>query len=300
MSTSNPTTTTQAVHTHYSTLARAPTANPSHTLKVAQSFGYTTEDLAAIPEGANLGVSCGNPFAIAGIKAGETVIDLGSGGGFDVFQAARKVGPSGLSIGIDANSDMLSLANSNASKSNTKNVKFILADITSIPLEVESADCIISNCVINLLEQDKKKLCFGECFRLLKEGGRLAVSDVLAKKAITGELRGDLGLYVGCVSGASLVGEYEGWLREVGFEDILIVDKKVDLNIYKERVRVSEGATDEMKDSQSSCCGPVSSSCGSKASDDEKTAEALAKRVADIDFNEWVSSFSIYAVKPKK
>jgi len=211
--------TSQAVHAHYSSLARSdPKANTTHIQKVAESFGYTPEDLAGIPSGANLGVSCGNPFAIAGIKPGETVIDLGSGGGFDVFQAARKVGPSGLAIGVDSSADMLALARKNAEKSNTTNVKFILADITSIPLEDESADCIISNCVINLLEPEKKKVCFGECFRLLKEGGRLAVSDILAKKVFTEELRRDLGLYVGCVSGASLVGEYEGWLREVGFE----------------------------------------------------------------------------------
>ncbi|PVH81874.1 putative UbiE/COQ5 family methyltransferase [Cadophora sp. DSE1049] len=299
---SNPT--TQAVHDHYSSLARSdPTANTSHALKVASSFGYTPEDLAHIPEGANLGVSCGNPFAIAGIKPGETVIDLGSGGGFDVFQAALKVGPTGLAIGIDSSSDMLALARTNAAKSHTTNVKFILADITAIPLENESADCVISNCVINLLEPEKKKVCFDECFRLLKEGGRLAVSDILAKKVFTEELRRDLGLYVGCVSGASLVGEYEGWLREVGFEDILIMDKKSDLNIYKERVPSSESAAVEAKDSESPCCGPITSCCGTKASSEgnAESAETLAKRVADIDFNEWVTgSYSIYAVKPKK
>jgi arsenite methyltransferase len=180
--------TTQHVIDHYSNLAREDSAkNAEHINKVAESFGYAPEDLANIPEGANLGVSCGNPFAIAGVKAvglsylilllhllpfffltifsktsvesrdantmkGETVIDLGSGAGFDVFQAARKVGPTGLSIGVDMSQDMLSRARQNAEKSSITNVKFILSPITKIPLESESADCIISNCVINLLK----------------------------------------------------------------------------------------------------------------------------------------------------
>jgi arsenite methyltransferase len=151
---------------------------------------------------------------------GETVIDLGSGAGFDVFQAARKVGPTGLSIGVDMSQDMLSRAEKNASKASITNVKFVLSPITKIPLESESANCIISNCVINLLQQDEKPVCFGEVYRLLKPGGRLAVSDILAKKAFTEELKRDMGLYVGCISGASLVSEYEGWLKEAGFEGL--------------------------------------------------------------------------------
>lgn len=149
---------------------------------------------------------------------GETVLDLGSGAGFDVFQAARKVGPEGLSIGVDMSQDMLSRAEINATKGSVTNVKFVLSPITKIPLEAETLDCVISNCVINLLEESQKKICFAEVYRLLKPGGRLAVSDILAKKLISDELRTDLGLYVGCISGASLVDEYEAWLREVGFE----------------------------------------------------------------------------------
>ncbi|KAG4427106.1 hypothetical protein IFR05_017411, partial [Cadophora sp. M221] len=248
------------------------------------------------------------------IQAGETVIDLGCGGGFDVFQAARKVGTSGLVIGVDSSEEMLALARRNALKVSTStgtgdggedengNVRFVYADITSIPLESGSADCVISNCVINLLEEGRKKVCFEECFRLLREGGRLAVSDILAKKAFTKELRRDIGLYVGCVSGANLVGEYERWLKEVGFEDILIVDKKSDLNIYKERSSSSENKAVESENSGSSCCAPTASFCGSEVVGDEKIAAegAVANSVADIDFNEWVSSYNIYAVKPKK
>lgn len=247
---------------HYSALAREDASNnAAHIKKVAESFGYDAEDLAAIPEGANLGLSCGNPLAVAGLKSvrslafnvhlrsphtmsqlfedprqvpwscdshvadaflqGETVLDLGSGAGFDVFQAARKVGPEGLSIGVDMSQDMLSRAEINATKGSVTNVKFVLSPITKIPLEAETLDCVISNCVINLLEESQKKICFAEVYRLLKPGGRLAVSDILAKKLISDELRTDLGLYVGCISGASLVDEYEAWLREVGFEGIL-------------------------------------------------------------------------------
>ncbi|KAH6722607.1 putative UbiE/COQ5 family methyltransferase [Leptodontidium sp. MPI-SDFR-AT-0119] len=295
--------TIKAVHDHYSSLAlEDPTKNTAHILKVASSFGYTPDDLASIPPGSNLGVSCGNPLAIAGAKTGETIIDLGCGGGFDVFQAARKVGPTGLAIGVDSSEDMLALARRNASKAGVGNVRFVFADITAIQLESGSADCVISNCVINLLEEGRKKVCFKECFRLLREGGRLAVSDILAKKNFTEELKRDIGLYVGCVSGASLVGEYEGWLREAGFEDILIVDKKSDLNIYKERSSSSEGNAVESKNSGSSCCAPATSCCGTGVSKNGNAAseDTNSKRVADIDFNEWVSSYSIYAVKPKK
>jgi ubiquinone/menaquinone biosynthesis C-methylase UbiE len=143
---------------------------------------------------------------------------MGAGAGFDVFQAARKVGSTGLAIGIDMSSDMLSRARLNATKASIKNVKFVQSPITSIPLDSESADCIISNCVINLLSHNDKKVCFGEIFRLLRPGGRLAVSDTLAKKPFPREMQRDMGLYVGCISGASLVSEYEAWLEEVGFE----------------------------------------------------------------------------------
>jgi arsenite methyltransferase len=151
------------------------------------------------------------------------VIDLGSGAGFDVFQAARKIGPTGLSIGVDMSQDMLDRANRNAEKSNITNVKFILSPITHIPLESETADCVISNCVVNLLPRNEKLVCFSEVYRLLKPGGRLAASDILAKKAFPEDLQRDMGLYVGCVSGASLVEEYESWLREAGFKGIPIL-----------------------------------------------------------------------------
>jgi arsenite methyltransferase len=149
---------------------------------------------------------------------GETVIDFGCGAGFDVFQAARKVGSTGLSIGVDMSQEMLSRASKNASQASITNVKFVLSPITKIPLENNSADCIISNCVINLLSPSEKPICFAEVYRLLKPGGRLAVSDILAKKEFPEELRRDSGLYVGCISGASMVNEYESWLKDAGFK----------------------------------------------------------------------------------
>ncbi|KFX87217.1 hypothetical protein V490_08432, partial [Pseudogymnoascus sp. VKM F-3557] len=149
-----------------------------------------------------------------------------------------------------------------------------------------SADCIISNCVINLVPGADKALVFSEIWRLLKPGGRVAVSDILARKELSPELKGHLGLYVGCISGASLVGEYEAWLRGVGFQDVLIVDKKSDLNIYKERTDAEE---------KGGCGTPAvgsSSCCGTRIPITDKSD------VANIDFNEWVGSFEVYAVKP--
>lgn len=146
------------------------------------------------------------------------MIDLGCGAGFDIFQAARQVGQNGMAIGVDMSQDMLARARSNAEKGGFVNVRFILSHITKISLEDRSVDCVISNCVVNLLPQAEKLVCFKEVFRLLRPGGRMAVSDILAKKEFPEELRTDIGLFVGCISGASLVGEYENWLKEAGFE----------------------------------------------------------------------------------
>ncbi|KFY15948.1 hypothetical protein V491_05496, partial [Pseudogymnoascus sp. VKM F-3775] len=181
--------------------------------------------------------------------------------------------------------DMLELAAKNLAKSALTNVTFVKAPITATTLPSGEADCIISNCVINLVPGADKALVFSEIWRLLKPGGRVAVSDILARKELSPELKGHLGLYVGCISGASLVGEYEGWLRGVGFQDVLIVDKKSDLNIYKERTDAGEKGCGAPATSSSSCCG---TSIPITGKDD----------VANIDFNEWVGSFEVYAVKP--
>ncbi|KUL88253.1 hypothetical protein ZTR_05033 [Talaromyces verruculosus] len=187
---------------------------------IAMAFGYSEEDLLSLPEKTNLGLSCGNPVAYANVKEGETIVDLGSGGGIDVFLAARKVGPTGKAIGIDMTKDMIDLATKNAKASGLSNTSFIEASITSIPLPDSSVDCIISNCVINLVPAKDKGLVFHEIARLLKPGGRLAVSDILARKELPKSIVDDMALYVGCIAGASQVTEYEEYLRQAGFQDI--------------------------------------------------------------------------------
>lgn len=191
------------VNKRYGSIDKSSTGQYEQT--VAKAFGYTEEELAAIPEGANLGLSCGNPLALAKLRNGETVIDFGSGAGFDVFAAAKMVGPSGKALGVDMNENMIKKANANKAKSNTKNLEFIEGAITAVPLPDSIADCIISNCVINLVPVSEKQLAFNEMYRLLKPGGRVAVSDILARKELTEDMKKNIALYVGCISGASQV-----------------------------------------------------------------------------------------------
>ncbi|KAH7630027.1 S-adenosyl-L-methionine-dependent methyltransferase [Sordaria sp. MPI-SDFR-AT-0083] len=237
----------EEVAKHYS--AASQTTSVKYGETVAKSFGYTEEELANIPEGANLGLSCGNPLAITSLREGETVIDLGSGAGFDVFLAAHRVGPTGRSIGIDFNDDMLSRANALKSKRGfpDSQVSFIKGSITSIPLESGIADCIISNCVINLVPEAEKPLVFKEMHRVLKSGGRVAVSDILAKKPLPEKLRNDIAMYVGCIAGASEKQQYETWLKEAGFDQVLIQDTGADINVYLD--------TDE-EGNRGGCCAP--------------------------------------------
>ena len=188
--------------------------------EIATALGYSGEDLEAVPEGANLGLGCGNPQAIAALRPGETVVDLGSGGGFDCFLAARKVGPEGRVIGVDMTPEMVALARENAARFGFDNVSFRLGEIENLPLADASVDVIISNCVVNL--SSDKRAVYREAFRVLKPGGRLAISDVLATAPMPEELRKDLELWASCVSGASLVDDLEGILSELGFQQIVI------------------------------------------------------------------------------
>ncbi|KAJ5358683.1 uncharacterized protein N7496_011096 [Penicillium cataractarum] len=245
----------------------------SYERKVATAFGYDLEDLRSLPDNANLGVSCGNPLATANISLGETVVDLGSGGGIDVLLAAKKVGTEGKAIGIDMTKDMLELARRNAKNAGTTNASFIEAFITSIPLPSSTVDCIISNCVVNLVPEPEKPLVFHEIFRLLKPGGRVAISDILAKQELPLEIRQDLSLYVGCIAGASQVGDYEKYLKEAGFQDVLILNTNSDLNLYKEM-----GQKEDAEDAPSK-----SSCCGNAATNESKVTNMLA----DVDFNLW-------------
>ncbi|MBI4349509.1 MAG: arsenite methyltransferase [Elusimicrobia bacterium] len=200
--------------------------------EVSLKFGYSPEELAAVPEGANMGLGCGNPQAIAALEAGETVLDLGAGGGFDAFLAARRVGPQGRVIGVDMTPAMVSKARANAAKAGFANVDFRLGEIEHLPVADATVDAIISNCVINL-SPDKPQV-FREAFRVLKRGGRLAVSDVVASAALPAEMREDLKLLSGCISGAAAADELERWLKGAGFTDIRIAPKEESRSFIKD------------------------------------------------------------------
>jgi len=191
--------------------------------EMSRRNGYTEAELAAAPEGSNLGLGCGNPQAIASIQRGETVLDLGSGAGFDAFLAARAVGPKGHVIGVDMTPEMVTIARANAAKVGHDNVGFRLGEIEHLPVADSTVDVIISNCVINL--SPDKPAVFRETFRVLKSGGRLAVSDVVAMSPIPDELKKDWELYTGCVAGASIVDDLRSMLGEAGFVDIRITRK---------------------------------------------------------------------------
>ncbi|KAH6990096.1 S-adenosyl-L-methionine-dependent methyltransferase [Ilyonectria destructans] len=277
------------VRAHYSTASQNNSAE--YGSAIAKSFGYSEEELASIPTGSNLGLSCGNPLAIASIREGETVIDLGSGAGFDAFLASSRVGASGKVIGVDMNKDMLAKANKIKSETDKVNVTFVESRITDMAvLESGIANCIISNCVINLVPAAEKHLVFNEMFRLLKPGGRLAISDVLAKKPLPETLRSDIAMYVGCISGASEVHEYEQFLQDAGFREIVIADTKSDLNVYIQ--------TNKDGSKKADCCIPseVGKSTSNRAMDccvPNRSYESLT----GTDLNEWIGSFKVYAVR---
>jgi arsenite methyltransferase len=189
----------------------------------ARAMGYSDVDLAAVPDGANLGLGCGNPGAIAALRAGETVIDLGSGAGFDCFLAARAVGPTGRVIGVDMTHEMLAKARANAVSIGVANVEFRLGELEHLPVADNTADVIVSNCVVNLVP-DKEQV-FREAFRVLKSGGRLAISDVVNIAPLAADLSEDADLLCGCVSGAVPAGQIEAWLTEIGFVDVAVTVK---------------------------------------------------------------------------
>ncbi len=202
-------------------------------------MGYSKQDLTSVPEGANMGLGCGNPVALASLQPGETVVDLGSGGGFDCFLAAKQVGDSGKVIGVDMTPDMLSRARENAKKIQAKNVEFRLGEIEHLPVADNSADIIMSNCVINL-SPDKQKV-YRDTFRILKPGGRLAISDIVATVPLPAEVQNDLALVSACVGGAATIDDTVDMLKEAGFEDIKITPKD------ESRKLISEWAPGESK-----------------------------------------------------
>jgi arsenite methyltransferase len=190
---------------------------------ISQKIGYTEEDLKAVPEEANLGLGCGNPIALASLKQGEIVLDLGSGAGFDCFLAASKVGDRGRVIGVDMTPEMIEKARENARKGSYTNVEFRLGEIEHLPIADNSVDAVISNCVINL-SPDKKGV-FAEAFRALKPGGRLMISDIVLLKELPAFIKDSLEAYIGCVAGAMLKDEYLKAVRAAGFRDVKIMDE---------------------------------------------------------------------------
>lgn len=289
----------ETIRDKYAAVAASSLTNESGGVQaVAEAFGYSAEELRSIPAEANMGLSCGNPTATANLRPGEVVVDLGSGGGMDVLLAAKKVGPTGRAIGIDMTDEMLDRARKNAEKAGASNVAFHKATIDALPLEDGSADCIISNCVINLASD--KRAVFREMARVLKPGGRVAVSDIALKKPLPPEIEQDILAYVGCIAGAIPVEEYRDGLSAAGFAHVEVIDSGADLNAYAQ----IEG--------QVGCCGtamepetvslggssPASSCCSSSKS---KTPELLA-RLAELtrrhDINEYAASVKVFAVKP--
>ena len=217
--------------------------------EISKNIGYSDEELKNVPEGSNLGLGCGNPTAIASLKEGETVIDLGSGAGFDCFLASKKVGKTGKVIGVDMTPEMLKKARENAKNGNYKNVEFRKGEIENLPVENNSVDVIISNCVINL--SPNKKKVFNESFRVLKHGGRLAISDIVILKELPEFIKKSYEAYVGCISGAVLKEKYIEMIREAGFKNIIINDERVfpvDLalkNPITQELIKKEGISDE-------------------------------------------------------
>jgi arsenite methyltransferase len=247
---------------------------------VAEAFGYTTEELISIPAAANMGLSCGNPTATARLRRGEVVVDLGSGGGLDVFLASKLVGPEGRSIGIDMTPAMIERAWANAEAGGYKNVEFHLANIDQLPLAEASADCVISNCVINLAPD--KPAVFREIFRVLKPGGRLAVSDIALKSELPEAVASSLAAYVGCISGAIPIDTYREELLKAGFEVVEIVESGSDLNAYAKI------------ENQSACCSPTMTS---DLPEGATLHQDLASLLSTYDVNQAAASVRVYALK---
>jgi SAM-dependent methyltransferase len=263
-------------------------SNDSGVRAVAEAFGYSADELTSIPAEANMGLSCGNPTATAHLRPGEVVVDLGSGGGLDVFLAAKKVGADGRAIGIDMTPEMIERARVNAASGGYTNVEFHQSTIDNIPLPDASVDCVISNCVLNLAPD--KPAVFREIVRILKPGGRLAVSDIALKTELPQAIARSMAAYVGCIAGAIRIEDYRAGLLDAGFEHVEIVDSGADLNAYAKA------------ENQSGCCSPAMAegSCCAPASDGSALHTELAELLKSYDVNATAASVKVYAVKPKK
>jgi SAM-dependent methyltransferase len=315
----------EAVRSRYGAVAASNLSSAQHGVRaVAEAFGYSREELQSIPAEANMGLSCGNPTAMAHLREGETVVDLGCGGGLDVFLAAAKVGPSGRAIGIDMTPEMIERARRNAAKGSNgqpfTNVEFHLATIDRLPLPDNSVDCVISNCVINLATD--KTAVFREIARVLKPGGRLAVSDIALKQPLPGELSEDVLAYVGCISGAMMIEDYRRGLLAAGFSNVEVIDSGSDLNAYAKIENqsgcCSPASTTAVSESQpvtrvtSSCCAPLPSTpvrtettvavscCAPDTSSpnvDERALDKFTDLLSRYNVNDYAASVKVFAVK---
>jgi SAM-dependent methyltransferase len=292
----------ESVKSKYGAVAKSSLSNDHSGVKaVAEAFGYTAEELRSIPAGANMGLSCGNPTATAHLKPGEVVVDLGSGGGLDVFLASRQIGPDGKAIGIDMTPAMVERARANAAAEGYTNVEFHLSTIDHVPLPDASVDCVISNCVVNLAPD--KPAVFREMARILKPGGRVAISDIALKKDLPELIANSLAAYVGCIAGAIRVEDYRQGLLDAGFEYVEIVDSGADLNAYA-KVENQSGCCSPAMDAQNdgsspfavlgeTCCTPAVPALSPSLHDD------LTKLLSEYDVNAAAASVKVYAVKPK-
>lgn len=286
----------ESVRSKYGAVAESSLSSDNAGVKaVAEAFGYTPEALTSIPAEANMGLSCGNPTATAHIKRGEVVVDLGSGGGLDVFLASKMVGPEGRAIGIDMTPAMIERARASAKAADYTNVEFYQSTIDQIPLPDASVDCIISNCVLNLAPD--KPAVFREIARVLKPGGRLAVSDIALKHELPEAVAKSMAAYVGCIAGAIKIDDYRDGLLAAGFEHVEIVDSGADLNAYAKI------------ENQAGCCSPsmdtgshltvLSESCCSTDSS-SSLHQDLTALLSEYDVNMAAASVKVYAVKPVK
>ncbi len=282
-----------SVKSKYGAVAESTLSSDNAGVKaVAEAFGYSPEELTSIPAEANMGLSCGNPTATANLRPGEIVVDLGSGGGLDVFLSSKQVGPMGKAIGIDMTPSMIERAKANAEKGGYSNVAFHLAEIDSLPLPDASVDCVISNCVINLAPD--KPAVFREIARVLKPGGRLAVSDIALKAELPEAIASSLAAYVGCIAGAVRIETYREELLKAGFEYVEIVDSGADLNAYKK------------VENQAGCCSPAMAEAGPFAVVQEACCtpapsslhEDLSSLLDTYDVNQAAASVKVYAIKP--
>jgi SAM-dependent methyltransferase len=277
-----------SVRSKYGAVAESTLSNNHEGVKaVAEAFGYSADELTSIPAGANMGLSCGNPTATAHLRPGEVVVDLGSGGGLDVFLAAKMVGPRGRAIGIDMTATMIERARANAEVGGYTNVGFYESTIDSIPLPDASVDCVISNCVLNLAPD--KPAVFREIARILKPGGRLAVSDIALKGELPEAIARSMAAYVGCIGGAIRMEDYRDGLLAAGFTHVEILDSGADLNAYAKVENQSGCCSPAM--AEGSCCSPAT------ATDGGTLHEELADLLSRYDVNAAAASVKVYAIK---